>query len=115
MNETMARRLLDDAEQALLATRRSVVGDGLAELSVHGESPVVDETADVVVVGEVLAEEEIDRSIVAELDVQLDAIAAARVRIAEGSFGVCVSCGVQIPDERLGAVPWTRYCRGHQP
>lgn len=115
MDDTKALRLLDDAERAVAATRRSVIGDGLADSGADGESPVVDETADLVVVGEVLTEEEIDRSIVAELDVQLDAIAAARARLADGTFGLCATCGVQIPDERLEAVPWTRYCRAHQP
>lgn len=115
MDATRATRLLDDAEQAILATRRSVLGDGLADSAATGDSPVIDETADVVVVGELLTEEAIDRSIVAELDVQLDAINAARARVAEETFGLCANCGERIPDERLEAVPWTRYCRTHQP
>jgi DnaK suppressor protein len=30
--------------------------------------------------------------------------------IANGSFGVCVACGDDIPDRRLEALPWTQYC-----
>jgi DnaK suppressor protein len=31
-------------------------------------------------------------------------------RIADGSFGVCSSCGDDISARRLEALPWTQYC-----
>ncbi len=31
-------------------------------------------------------------------------------RLENGEFGVCQNSGVQIPKERLRAVPWARYC-----
>jgi DnaK suppressor protein len=31
-------------------------------------------------------------------------------RMAAGEYGVCGSCGQQIPDARLQALPWTRLC-----
>ena len=31
-------------------------------------------------------------------------------RISDGSFGVCASCGDDIPARRLEALPWTQYC-----
>ena len=34
----------------------------------------------------------------------------ALVRIREGSFGECISCGKEINSKRLEAVPWTRHC-----
>ena len=34
----------------------------------------------------------------------------ALVRIREGSFGECISCGKEINAKRLEAVPWTRHC-----
>ncbi len=37
-------------------------------------------------------------------------IEAALRRIAEGSFGVCVTCGEVIRDRRLDALPWTQFC-----
>ncbi len=37
-------------------------------------------------------------------------IEAALRRIAEGSFGVCVTCGEEIKDRRLEALPWTQFC-----
>jgi DnaK suppressor protein len=31
-------------------------------------------------------------------------------RIENNTFGVCLSCEVEIPARRLAAVPWTRFC-----
>jgi RNA polymerase-binding protein DksA len=40
----------------------------------------------------------------------LDEIAAALVRIEDGTYGVCEVCGQPIGAERLSAIPWTRLC-----
>jgi DnaK suppressor protein len=37
-------------------------------------------------------------------------VETALLRIREGEFGECVSCGNEINAKRLEAVPWTRYC-----
>ena len=34
----------------------------------------------------------------------------ALIRIARGSFGVCVECGDSLNKKRLGAVPWASHC-----
>lgn len=31
-------------------------------------------------------------------------------RLQTGDYGVCLNCGQPIPDKRLQAVPWARYC-----
>ena len=31
-------------------------------------------------------------------------------RIEEGSFGLCLSCNKKIPQKRLSAVPYAKYC-----
>lgn len=41
---------------------------------------------------------------------KLNAIEAALKRITEKSFGICVSCGSKIEDNRLEAVPWATKC-----
>ncbi|GKY89489.1 TraR/DksA family transcriptional regulator [Sinisalibacter aestuarii] len=38
-------------------------------------------------------------------------IQAALVRMDEGEFGFCVSCGDEISQERLDVVPYTPFCR----
>ncbi len=37
-------------------------------------------------------------------------VKGALVRIADGSYGVCMHCEEDIKIKRLDAVPWTRYC-----
>jgi DnaK suppressor protein len=39
------------------------------------------------------------------------AIEEALVRLKEGTYGVCATCGHLISKARLNAVPWTRHCR----
>ncbi len=40
----------------------------------------------------------------------LDNIESALRRIETGKFGRCESCGNDINDGRLKAIPWVRYC-----
>lgn len=37
-------------------------------------------------------------------------VEAALNRMDRGTYGVCESCGESIPDARLRALPWARYC-----
>jgi DnaK suppressor protein len=40
----------------------------------------------------------------------LQMVESALLRMREGSFGECISCGKEINPKRLEAVPWTRHC-----
>lgn len=40
----------------------------------------------------------------------LGEIDAALARIDNGTYGTCTSCGKQIPEERLEALPWATLC-----
>ena len=40
----------------------------------------------------------------------LSLIDQALTRIEDGSFGVCIECGANIPVERLRAIPYALYC-----
>jgi len=42
--------------------------------------------------------------------VQLRLIEEALDRIASGDYGICLSCEETIPEKRLKALPWARYC-----
>jgi len=61
------------------------------------------------------ASDEAERDIIfAELSAEENALAeveAALERLRRGSYGACEETGKAIPDERLRAVPWTRYTR----
>jgi len=39
------------------------------------------------------------------------AIEWALVRMKQGNYGICASCGDAISRARLRAVPWTEFCR----
>lgn len=41
---------------------------------------------------------------------QLRLVDEALDRMQSGEYGVCLSCEEPIPDKRLRAVPWAKYC-----
>src|SRR5207253_3398727 len=65
-----------------------------------------------------LASEERDREISFILSdrerVKIKEIDDALARITDGSYGVCDSCGLEIAEERLSAMPFSRLCRDCQ-
>src|SRR5580658_11148617 len=65
-----------------------------------------------------LASEERDREINFILSdrerVKLKQIDDALERLDQGTYGVCESCGLEIAEERLQAMPFTRLCRDCQ-
>jgi DnaK suppressor protein len=65
-----------------------------------------------------LASEERDREINFILSdrerVKVKQIDDALERMEDGSYGVCESCGLEIAEERLTAMPFTRLCRDCQ-
>jgi RNA polymerase-binding transcription factor DksA len=56
---------------------------------------------------------EIDAGLIDELNWSLHEIAAARERVTAKTYGLCEDCGRAISDERLSAVPATRFCIEH--
>jgi DnaK suppressor protein len=65
-----------------------------------------------------LASEERDREINFILSdrerVKIKQIDDALERLDDGTYGVCESCGLEIAEERLQAMPFTRLCRDCQ-
>ena len=37
-------------------------------------------------------------------------VRGALMRVADGSYGICLHCEEEIKPKRLDAVPWTKYC-----
>lgn len=62
---------------------------------------------------QVSAEQSESRVLAAELRDQLDDVEFAIARIAEGTYGTCVTCGEAIAEARLEAMPATRWCIDH--
>lgn len=61
-----------------------------------------------------LLEREFDRAVELDLHSQLSEVDAALERVRSGTYGTCATCAEPIAHERLEALPWTRWCVGHQ-
>lgn len=109
MEATRARALLEAEAQRLAAASHGSVGtEGAGAL----EPPEAD--PDQVAAGADLLERELELAIGHRLDADRAAVAAALARLDAGTYGRCEGCGEPIPDERLAAVPATRFCLGHE-
>jgi DnaK suppressor protein len=107
------KKFLADQQTALLEMRNKLIAEAAAELRAERESNK-DEGMDTYD----LASEERDREINFILSdrerVKSQQIDDALARIADSSYGVCESCGLEIAAERLRTLPFTRLCRDCQ-
>lgn len=55
-----------------------------------------------------------DLSLLESFENEMDEVQAALDRLEDGTYGKCEICGRPIGDERLEAVPATRYCIEHE-
>ena len=60
--------------------------------------------------GAITLDREIDFTLEEATRAHLEAIERALVKIEQGHYGECDSCGQVIADERLAALPWTTLC-----
>jgi RNA polymerase-binding transcription factor len=107
------KKFLSDLRQNLLEMKNKLVAEIDSELKAEREGNK-DEGMDTYD----LASEERDREINFILSdrerVKIKQIDDALVRMDEGTYGVCESCGLEIAEERLEALPFTRLCRDCQ-
>ena len=102
----------------ILTEERQRVVDAITYL--HEETPgsLEDETEEMVGssdnhLGETATatlDREIDYSLEENSEQVLKAIDGALQRIAEGTFGICATCGQPISEERLEAIPYATQC-----
>lgn len=95
--------------RALLTSEREQLQNQLSELeSDSDEGLVFDENfADS---AQVAAGQGENRELANSLRKQLDDVDVALQRLAEGTYGLCASCGQPIARERLEAMPATQFC-----
>ena len=109
IDETTARRLLDEELAELRDALQTVAGD-VAE----DETGVSDElsTADQhpAEMGTEVHDLSRDLGLRGDLRRRIEENEAARTRLDAGRYGACERCGRPIADDRLRAVPSTRYC-----
>ena len=110
-----ARRHLEAEHDRLAHVRASIDNDHLhdepeedssAELSHFDQHP-----ADA---GSDAFEREKAFSILDGVQAELDDVERALKSLDEGTYGQCQACGCDIGDDRLAAVPATRFCLEHQ-
>jgi RNA polymerase-binding transcription factor DksA len=63
--------------------------------------------------GQVAAEQGETRALVASLSDQLQDVERALSKLDSGDYGKCETCGKEIAEPRLEAMPATRYCIDH--
>jgi RNA polymerase-binding protein DksA len=106
-----------DRFRTILEEERGRVVEAIAYL--HEENPPIeDETEEIVGLAEnhlaetasVTLDREIDYTLEENSGHVLSAIDEALARLADGSFGLCGSCGRPIAEERLEALPWATQC-----
>jgi RNA polymerase-binding transcription factor DksA len=100
--ESLLRARADEVERALHAMRRE--GQGMVESEL---ARVDNHPADL---GTEMQEQEVDLTTEVFLEEEARRIEEARRALAEGRYGICVDCGVEIPAERLRAVPEAVRC-----
>ncbi|CAN5609799.1 hypothetical protein BH24ACT14_BH24ACT14_05560 [soil metagenome] len=113
MDADKARALLTEERERLRSTLEAVEAnvaaqnESVAELANYDQHPA-DAASDTF-------ERSKDQAIGDSVEISLAEVDAALQRIDEGTYGLCKVDGKPIPDERLEAVPATRYCVQHQP
>jgi RNA polymerase-binding transcription factor DksA len=115
VDDAAARRHLAEERDRLTRLRVSLENEHL-----HDE-PSQDSAADLSHVHQHLAdtasdafEREKEFSILEQVEAELADVGRALDRLDGGSYGRCEACGESIGDERLTAVPATRFCVDHQ-
>jgi RNA polymerase-binding transcription factor DksA len=109
MDDQRARALLEAEARRLGLIAHGSVGRGDGGLL---DAP--DAEADPVAAGADLLERELERAVGSGVDADRRAVADAMARLDAGTYGACEGCGRPIADERLEAVPATRFCVDHE-
>ncbi|HEV7887675.1 MAG TPA: TraR/DksA C4-type zinc finger protein [Acidimicrobiales bacterium] len=109
MDPDDARRRLDEERERLGEIR-----DRLGEIRNESETDSLSELSSLdqhqADVGTETFEREKDLSILERVEAELNDIQHAMRRLDEGTYGTCEACGKPIGEERLEAMPATRFC-----
>lgn len=110
----LKRRLLSDKErlEEQLESRDETNRDHSLRDSTGELSSADNHPADI---GTEVFERGRDLAIQETLDHELEQIMSALQRMDQGEYGTCAECGLEIPYERLEALPYTAYCLEHSP
>jgi RNA polymerase-binding transcription factor DksA len=71
------------------------------------------DSADRTEVADQLENYEANTAILKQLEIQLGNVKQALLKIEDGTYGICEVCGIEIPEERLEAMPSSTKCIDH--
>ena len=112
MQDTTARQRLEEERARLLASRQGIQGElETAQEDAAGHRGLLGQPADQV--SQLNAQEE-DASLLEHLERALRDVDDALGRLDDGTYGRCEVDGKPIDEERLEALPATRYCLTHE-
>ncbi len=112
MDTDTARKRLEEHRAELRATLEGLESDTQAQSDSTSELSTVDQHPGDI--GTETFERAKTESIVESVRAALEDVEHAFRRIDQGTYGTCEVCGAEISDERLEAVPATRFCLQHQ-
>lgn len=100
------RRTLETLRERLMSGRDSQREDT--------QEPLILDTNDLADTASDEFDHDLAFSLLSQQESALQEIDAALRRIEQGTYGICEETGNPIPEERLRAVPWTRYIKAVQ-
>jgi RNA polymerase-binding transcription factor DksA len=115
MDGDEARGVLEGEQLRLVGMRETTTAQGLeGQTTPESTSERSDYPLHPADQGSETFDRERDRSILEQVETDLDDIERALRRLDEGTYGRCQVCDGQIGDDRLSAVPAARFCLAHQ-
>jgi RNA polymerase-binding transcription factor DksA len=115
VNPDEARERLEQERTRLVEVKETFDDEHLSDES---ESEAISELSSVdqhqADLGTETFEREKDLSILEQVDAELADVEHALKRLDDGTYGTCEADGKPIPEERLEALPATRFCLEHQ-
>ncbi|MGA2411602.1 MAG: TraR/DksA family transcriptional regulator [Candidatus Binataceae bacterium] len=107
------RKFLADLKQNLLDMKAKMIAEIDSELKAEREANK-DEGMDTYDLASEERDREINFILAAREQDKIKQIDDVLERMEEGTYGECESCGLEIAEERLEAMPFTRLCRDCQ-
>src|SRR3974377_2284777 len=92
--------------KAMLETKQAELANGLR----NREDIAIEKTPDALDEVQLAGERELAIRNLDRESSLLRNVRGALVRVADGSYGICLHCEEEIKPKRLEAVPWTKYC-----
>lgn len=107
----LTKEQLDRYKDLLIEKMQEILGDvnAMEEVAFQGSGELSSMPVHLADMGTDSYEQEFNLNLVAEERKTLVEIQKALGRIADGSYGICEGLGIRIEENRLEAIPWTRF------